>query len=351
MRTSRPSLEEPSSCIFVRVLFVWEAKRRCSALRNTDRAQTVSCFTGEKGAGYMGYTAIALFVCRWFTHFYVWGLLWNAWLLCVSLGVCHSYWRIHSLYEWALPHLGIANVRAGLCSVWQLEVVIAMAMVCLQIGRRLYECLFVSTFSDARIHWLHYVLGVYFYTAIGPVIFLHLDNGTCECLVSLASAGLNFPCFFFNLEAISEMVANSSSSPSCLLHLLVHHCGLYHIVGTCLFMWSWWHQFRCTVILSHLRSQDPLTKSHTSQRHRSSYAYGVPRGDWFELVSSPHYLAEVIIYSALFLIMRGENLYWLLVILFVIMVLSLSARQTHSWYKRKFKEYPVERCAMFPWIY
>ena len=146
------------------------------------------------------------------------------------------------------------------------------------------------------------------------------------------------------------MVANSSSAPGCLLHLLVSQWRMYHVVATGLFLWGWRHQFRCMVILSQLRSQEP-PKSDTSQRQQSSNAYGVPRGDWFEMVSSPHYLAEVIIYLAVFLVMGGENLYWLLVVLFVITILSLSARQTHSWYKRKFRDYPVQRYVIFPWIY
>ena len=157
--------------------------------------------------------------------------------------------------------------------------------------------------------------------------------------------------FFFNVfEAGSEIVANSSSSPRCLLQLLVSHWRLYHVIGTGLFVWGWKHQFRCMVILSCLRNREPA-KSDASQRHQSSYAHRVPHGDWFEMVSSPHYLAEVIIYSSVFLVMGGENLYWLLVVLFVIIILSLSARQTHSWYKRKFRDYPVERYVIFPWIY
>lgn len=125
------------------------------------------------------------FVCRWFTHFYAWGLLWNAWLLCLSLGVCNGHWAVLSLCEWILPRSWLDSVQSGPCSVRQLEVVMAMVMVFLQIGRRLYECLFVSVFSDARMHLMHYVLGLYFYTAIGPTIFYHFDNGTCKFIVNL----------------------------------------------------------------------------------------------------------------------------------------------------------------------
>lgn len=125
---------------------------------------------------------------------------------------------------------------------------------------------------------------------------------------------------------------------------------MYHIIAAALFVWGWRHQFRCMVILGLLRDQQP-TKPVGSQRHQSSYAYRIPHGDWFEIVSSPHYLAEVIIYTAVFLVMGGKNHYWLLVVLFVITILSVSARQTHAWYKRTFRGYPAERYVIFPRIY
>lgn len=54
------------------------------------------------------------------------------------------------------------------------DTLVAMALLCLQVSRRLYECLFVSVFSKSKMHFLHYVLGIYFYTALGPTALLHI---------------------------------------------------------------------------------------------------------------------------------------------------------------------------------
>lgn len=46
--------------------------------------------------------------------------------------------------------------------------------------------------------------------------------------------------------------------------------------------------------------------------------YSVPQGDWFEFVSSPHYLAEIIIYSGVGVFMCADNTSWWFVLAFVI---------------------------------
>lgn len=64
----------------------------------------------------------------------------------------------------------------------QFEVSVSLALICLQVSRRLYECLFVSVFSPtASMHLLHYALGMYFYTAIGPTALLTIGTGEEGC--------------------------------------------------------------------------------------------------------------------------------------------------------------------------
>ena len=36
----------------------------------------------------------------------------------------------------------------------------------------------MSVFSDSKMAPVHYILGVYFYTALGPTALLHLNSGT-----------------------------------------------------------------------------------------------------------------------------------------------------------------------------
>ena len=54
------------------------------------------------------------------------------------------------------------------------EVLLALILICCQVVRRLYECLCVTVFSSSSMHFVHYVLGIYFYTALGPTTLTHL---------------------------------------------------------------------------------------------------------------------------------------------------------------------------------
>ncbi|KAK4477195.1 hypothetical protein RD792_016409 [Penstemon davidsonii] len=90
----------------------------------------------------------------------------------------------------------------------------------------------------------------------------------------------------------------------------------YVWIGAAIFSWGWIHQRSCHLILGSLRENG---------RQRDDYA--IPYGDWFEYVSSPHYLAELV-----------TNL-------------TLAASETQKWYLRKFDNYPRNRFAIIPFIY
>ncbi|KAL5483768.1 hypothetical protein EMCRGX_G020182 [Ephydatia muelleri] len=134
--------------------------------------------------------------------------------------------------------------------------------------------------------------GMYFYTAIGPTALLTIGT-----------------------DQESEVYGTEYG----LLSLI----KWYHVAGLVTFVWSSWHQYRCHQILADLRSPG-ATGNH------STPLYSIPRGDWFELVSSPHYLAEVLIYASLVLFTGGHNPGFFLVLVFTILVLLLSARQAHD---------------------
>ncbi|XVF15877.1 hypothetical protein REPUB_Repub09cG0194100 [Reevesia pubescens] len=55
-------------------------------------------------------------------------------------------------------------------------------------------------------------------------------------------------------------------------------------VGAAIFAWGWLHQYCCHAILGSLREHRDRTVE-----------YVIPYGDWFDIVSSPHYLAEMVI--------------------------------------------------------
>ena len=73
--------------------------------------------------------------------------------------------------------------------------------------------------------------------------------------------------------------------------------------------------------------------------------------DLFEYVSSPHYFCEIGIYLSLLSVVGITNISMCMIVLFVICNLSLTATQTHSWYRNKFNDMPKNRKIVIPFLY
>ena len=116
----------------------------------------------------------------------------------------------------------------------------------------------------------------------------------------------------------------------------------YQWLAVAIFLWASRHQWNCHNILAELRH---------SPSGETTIVYRIPHGDWFESVSSPHYLAEIVIYLSLFLLQKGQNIYIGLILLFTIQNMLLGATVTHNWYKNKFKNYPESRYRIIPLLY
>ena len=127
---------------------------------------------------YVWNMCFVLRVSRWFTHFYVWGVVWNYSLFCIFTLNCII---LHS--DISIPIIGpIIDILTGErehteVGQYHFNVFLVLLLLCVQVTRRLYECLFVTVFSSSRMHIVHYVLGLYFYTAVGLTALLHLQSG------------------------------------------------------------------------------------------------------------------------------------------------------------------------------
>lgn len=74
--------------------------------------------------------------------------------------------------------------------------------------------------------------------------------------------------------------------------------------------------------------------------------YTLPR---FEVVSCPHYLAEIGIYASFVLLIPQSAVLWLS-LMWVIINLSASARQTHVYYRAKFRDSQQPQYAIIPFV-
>jgi 3-oxo-5-alpha-steroid 4-dehydrogenase 3 len=90
--------------------------------------------------------------------------------------------------------------------------------------------------------------------------------------------------------------------------------------------------------------------------------YRLPVGGWFEWVTCPHYFAEILIYVAFAVLLELEqhgspqNRLWLrlrpvLLVVWVVTNLTLSAWQSHEWYVQHVADYArLGRSAIVPFL-
>ncbi len=118
---------------------------------------------------------------------------------------------------------------------------------------------------------------------------------------------------------------------------------LVQACAVAVFLYAWYHQFVAHKILAALRLE-PTAKSEGNPLT----TYRIPRGDWFNYVSCPHYLAEILMYASLAAILGWQNTTGLVIFAWVFMNQVVSALMSHFWYQDKFDDYPRSRKAIFP---
>ncbi|XP_068831525.1 polyprenol reductase isoform X2 [Capricornis sumatraensis] len=200
---------------------------------------------------------------RYFSHFYIISVLWNGFLLwslthSLFMGAPFPNW-LHGL----LRILGTAQFRGGELA---LSAFLVLVFLWLHSLRRLFECFYVSVFSNAVIHVVQYCFGLVYYILVG-------------------------------LTVLSQVPMDGRNG-------VVIHCN-----------------------------------------HR------IPFGDWFEYVSSPNYLAELMIYISMAVTFGFYNLTWWLVVTYVFFSQALSAFLSHKFYRSKFISYPKHRKAFLPFLF
>ncbi|EDL89913.1 similar to SRD5A2L [Rattus norvegicus] len=177
--------------------------------------------------------------------------------------------------------------------------------------RRLFECFYVSVFSNTAIHVVQYCFGLVYYVLVG-------------------------------LTVLSQVPMNDKNVYALGKNLLLQ-ARWFHILGMMMFFWSSAHQYKCHVILSNLRRNKKGVVIHCQHR--------IPFGDWFEYVSSANYLAELMIYISMAVTFGLHNVTWWLVVTYVFFSQALSAFFNHRFYKSTFVSYPKHRKAFLPFLF
>ncbi|KAK9286340.1 hypothetical protein L1049_014733 [Liquidambar formosana] len=280
---------------------------------------------------------------RFFLHFYVVAVVWTTLLVLATWLYAYVMTPVVSeplLFSTIASHLtGGSHIFSFHKSrstpveyrirVWQSVFLLLLMEV--QVLRRLYETIYVFNYSpSARMHIFGYLTGLFFYTAaplslcciFAPEVFNFAANLVAEFIV----------------KGKGHMPDIEFDWWGCVNPLL--KLGWCQWIGAAIFIWGWIHQFRCHAILGSLREQSEQIDE-----------YVIPCGDWFEIVSSPHYLAEIVIYAGLVVASGGADLTIWLLFGFVVANLVFAAAETHRWYRRKFDNYPSNRLAIIPFVY
>lgn len=196
--------------------------------------------------------------------------------------------------------------------------------------RRLCECVWIQkSMSTSRMHVAGYLLGVLHYLCL-PFVFI--------------------PAVPYHENKDYKVIS-----------------VIFRFVSILGCLYYQYQQFRHHVILSKLRRPNEIPSSSGGNINSS---YRIPTGGWFDLISCPHYLAEIMLYFMFAIMIQTQtkiiiqnnamngivsmlciNRHWV-VLLWVATNLSISASRTHAWYVSTFGlAYPKQRRKLIPYLW
>jgi len=244
---------------------------------------------------------------RYFTHFYIFATCYSA----VVTGVLLSSYYYQNVPLQIVKFLDIVAGENRTTKVGSVATIVAMLLYLGHVSRRTYESLFVSVYSPAcKMNIFHCFLAFTFYFG---------------ATTSLLTGAPGFTSEGFQHELFQQL-----------------SWKWYQVFGIALYFWAVWHQYKSAAILASLRKDKKgqvVTRQHK-----------IPKGDWFYFVSCPHYFAEILIYSALNIVLEFNNTLFLGAWAFTCSNQIIAALITHHWYLKTFKEYPRNRKAIIPFV-
>jgi len=241
----------------------------------------------------------------WYLHFYLTGVVVNGYALITLTRFYVYHVPLPSWIQTAVVYLDIDQQ----ISTDSLSVLLLVCLMLVQNARRLYECVYVSVYSKGSMHVLHYSLGMILYTTYFLALLVEAPHDR----------------EFINSK--EKVLSNLSWR---------------HVAGVVLFIWSSIQHHKIHKQLGAFRRND--------KGHVVSMQHVMPHGGWFELVSTPHFFMELLIYVSFLLIAGYRHVTLLSIFLFVITNQIITSLLTHGWYKKEFKDYPSGRKAIFPYL-
>lgn len=251
------------------------------------------------------------------------------------------------------------------------------------------------------MHLAGYLLGILHYICLPFVILAEVPQQQLVYYLACQTNNDNNnnarpPSFdVINRELDSNGVCDDTMTPTTSSSSSKSTEKIGNTIAIILCIYFQYEQYKHHVLLANLRSISATKSKSSKLGSTSSKAYSIPNRRWFEYVSCPHYLCEIMIYFMFALLLennkcsiidngddaarvwidrwshcnfdisssllwpgisRGmvamyKSRQWILFV-WVGTNLSLSASRSHDWYRTNFRgEYPLRRKRLIPFVW
>lgn len=250
----------------------------------------------------------------WFIHFYIVSVASSLfWVQQIATrGFAFNF--LARLYEASsFKHPSMNAVQ-----VW-----IVVTLMGVQGLRRLYECITLQKPSNSKMAGPAWILGILFYLVMGVTVWVE---------------GIRKYTNSHNRPLLITTLASLLSNPSISHSLQEHESLAKAFFGLPLLLFASLAQHHCHVHLFGLKK------------------YTLPTDKWFQLIISPHYTFECLIYLALAHIAAPKGMLFnksiMTALFFEVINLGVTAESTREWYAKKFGMESVKgRWRMIPFVY
>ena len=203
------------------------------------------------------------------------------------------------------------------------QVWIVIILMAVQGSRRLYECITLQRPSTSKMAGPAWILGILFYLVMGVTVWVE---------------GIRKHLHLLNRLVLTPTSASLLAGPSLNRSLQEHESLAKVFFGLPLFLLASLSQHSCHVHLFGLKK------------------YTLPTDKWFQLIISPHYTLECLIYLALAHIAAPKGMLFnksiMTALFFEVINLGVTAESTREWYAKKFGAESVKgRWRMIPYVY
>jgi 3-oxo-5-alpha-steroid 4-dehydrogenase 3 / polyprenol reductase len=303
---------------------------------------------------------------RYFRQFYIIGIL------CLTFTI-YMYIQMQSqTLQFDMSSNKSPSTTAASLSQLQREHVyekvsaISTILLYIHLFRRLYECTYVHVWKETSVmHVAGYFVGAIHYIWL-PHIFFRLP--CIHCIHDQSTSNFLYK-YIHTIPVLLDQQSMSQQnqyfdSNNYTIHYATHKVSMIRIFAIVLCLYGQYQQYKHHSLLANIRINKPTTTTTTTK-------YSLPTSGWFQYITCPHYLSEIIIYISFALLLEQEKymvtisssssssinyLYYYgyrhyLIVVWVASNLTMSALINYKWYQNNLpNDIMKDKKAIIPFI-